>query len=339
VSGSGLDQSLGATTEREIRSMPALWRLLADRLDDEAVSLAASLEGASSVTFLGCGSAYISGQTAVELLRTAGLPAKAEVASDYVLRPGAPRDAGAVAIAVSRSGATNETCEAVEAFRARTNGAVVAVTCRPSSPLAALADRTIGLAEADEQAVPQTRSVSAFLVLWTLLAGRLGGEDCRDAIVAAADRIDGVAEGLWPRLEEVARGERFVLLGAGAGHRLAEEAALKLTEMGRVPSWAWRALEYRHGPLEALDEHTTVVGPIGVDLAPADLAAVEEAATAAGASVDVAVLVAPVPPAAGLLAQLYALHALSLLAARANGRNADTPTQIRPFVDDVDLSG
>jgi glucosamine--fructose-6-phosphate aminotransferase (isomerizing) len=318
--------------------MPALWRRLADPLDDEATSLATLLKGASSVTFFGCGSAHITGQTAVELLRTAGLHARAEVASDYVLRPGAPRDGDAVAIAVSRSGATNETCAAVEAVRARTNGRVIAVTCRPSSPLAALADRTIGLAEADEEAVPQTRSVSAFLGLWTLLAGRLGGEDRREAIVAAADRIDGVADRLWPQLEEVARGARYVLLGAGAGHRLGEEAALKLTEMGRVPSWAWRALEYRHGPLEALDERTTVVGPIGVDLAPADLAAVQEAAAAAGASVDIAALVAPVPPAAGLLAQLYALLALSLLAARANGRNADAPTQIRAFVDDVDLT-
>jgi glucosamine--fructose-6-phosphate aminotransferase (isomerizing) len=337
MSGPALDPALGAATEREIRSIPALWRRLADRLHDEAAWLSASLEGASSVTFLGCGSAYISGQTAAELLRPAGVHATAEVASDYVLRPGAASDGRAVAIAVSRSGETSETCAAVEAFRARTKGTVVAATCRPASRLAGLADRTIGLPEADEKVVPQTRSVSAFLMLWTLLAGVLEGEDRREAIVRAAGRIDAVADALWTQLAQSAQSSRYVLLGGGAGHRLGEEAALKLTEMGRVPAWAWRALEYRHGPLEALDDRTTVVGPLGVELSPAEHAAVQEAAGTAGAVVDVGALVGPVPPAAGLLAQLYSLFALSLLAARAGGRDADAPALIRAFVDDVDL--
>jgi glutamine---fructose-6-phosphate transaminase (isomerizing) len=260
------------------------------------------------------------------------------VASDYVLRPRASSDARAVAVAVSRSGETSETCAAVEAFHARAKGTVVAATCRPESRLAALADRTIALPEADEEVVPQTRSVSAFLVLWTLLAGALEGEDRREAIVEAAGRIDVVAAELWAALARSARGARYVLLGGGAGHRLGEEAALKLTEMGRVPAWAWRALEYRHGPLEALDDRTTVVGPLGVGLARAENAAVEEAAATAGGFVDVAALVGPLPPAAALLAQLYPLMALSVLAARANGRDADAPAQIRAFVDDVDLS-
>jgi hypothetical protein len=65
---------------------------------------------------------------------------------------------------------------------------------------------------------------------------------------------------------------------------------------------------------------------------------VAEAAAGAGFAVDVAALVGPVPAGAELLAQLYGVHALSLLAARAKGRDADAPSQIRAFVDDVELT-
>jgi glucosamine--fructose-6-phosphate aminotransferase (isomerizing) len=334
-----LDAGLGSITEREIRSMPEVWRRLAGRLDDEAQSLAASLADAPPVVFLGCGSGHLSGQTAVEVLRPAGVRATAVVASDFVLRPGqVARDPRAVGIAVSRSGETSETCAAVEAFRERTGGRVVAITCRSASRLAQLADTTIAVPEADEEAVPQTRSVSAFLLFWVLLAGRVSGGSHREAALAAADRIDAVSGELWPRLAEATDAEHYVLLGGGAGHHLGEEAALKFTEMGRVAAWAWRALEYRHGPLEALDARTAVVGPLGVDLAPAERAAVAEAAAGAGCAVDVAALVGPVPAPAQLLVQLYAVHALSLLAARAQGRDADAPSQIRAFVDDVELA-
>jgi glutamine---fructose-6-phosphate transaminase (isomerizing) len=335
-----LDSGLGPVTEREIRSMPEVWRRMAPRLAGEAQALATVLDDASSVVFLGCGSGYLSGRTAVAVLRQAGVQATAVVASDFVLRADriGSEPQRAVAIAVSRSGETSETCAAVLAFRERTGGRVVAVTCRPQSRLARLADTTIAVPEADEEAVPQTRSVSAFLLLWMLLAGRASAQEHQEAVGAAADRIDAVAGDLWPRLAEACGAERYVLLGGGAGFHLGEEAALKLTEMGRVPAWAWRALEYRHGPLEALDDRTAVVGPLGTDLAAAERAAVDEAATGAGWALDVAALVGPVPAPARLLVQLYAVHALSLLAARAHGRDADAPSQIRAFVDDVELA-
>lgn len=345
MSSAALDGRLGSITEREIRSMPVVWRQLADRLDAEATSLAALVAASPVVVFLGCGSGHLSGRIAVDLLRPVGVPARAEVASDYVLRP--VRDAAerashdgarALAIAVSRSGETSETCAAAEAFRQRTGGRVIAVTCRPDSRLARLADMTIAVPEADEEAVPQTRSVSAFLLLWILLAGRASGEDHRGAVLAAADRLSVAADEVWTRLAELTGAERYVLLGSGAGQPLGEETALKMIEMGRVAAWAWRALEYRHGPLEALDDRTAVIGPLGSDLAPAEHAAVGEAAGAAGFSLDIAALVGPVPRPGELLVQLYALHVLSLLASRARGRDADAPTQIRAFVDDVELA-
>jgi hypothetical protein len=108
-------------------------------------------------------------------------------------------------------------------------------------------------------------------LLWLLLEGRVRGEDRLHAVRTIGARIDAATPEVWARLTEVARAERYVLLGGGAGHRLGEEAALKFIEMGRVPAWAWRALEYGHGPLKALDERTAVVGPLGASLAEVDV--------------------------------------------------------------------
>ena len=328
---------LGAITESEIRSMPAVWRAVVDRLDEEARELASTLERASSITFVGCGSAYLLSAMTAELLRSTGVAATAAVASDFVLRPepAAESDPHPVLVAFSRSGATTETRAAVEAFRARSGGTTIAITCRPESGLARQADRAIAIPEADERAVPQTRSVGAFLLLSLLVAARLAGRDILPSVLATADWLEERAEDIWQTLTTYSAARGFVLLGAGVGFPLAGEAALKLTEMGRVPAWAWRALEFRHGPLEMLDDRIVVVGPIGTELDDTEDAAVREAGVRAGRLIDVPALSVDAP--LSVLAQLYVLHALALLASRARGRNADAPGQIRAYVDDVHL--
>jgi glutamine---fructose-6-phosphate transaminase (isomerizing) len=330
---------LGPITESEIRSMPAVWRRTLDRLDEEARQLAALIRVSSSITYVGCGSGHLAGVAAVELLRDAGVAAMSPVASDYVLRPpvATERDQRPLLVAFSRSGETTETHAALEAFRARTNGCTVAVTCRPGSALAKLSDRTVAIPEADERAVPQTRSVSAFLLFSVLVAARLAHADVRVQVRTAADALERRANDIWDALSSSSSAQSYALLGSGVGYPLATEAALKLTEMGQVPASAWRALEYRHGPIEALNRRTAVIGPLGVALDAAEDLAVRDAATRAASLVDPVALAGSANEPGAPLMQLYVLHALALLAARSRGRDADAPEQIRAFIDDVHL--
>ena len=84
-------------------------------------------------------------------------------------------------IAVSRSGTTTETVEAVNAFRARNGGKVIAITCDDSTPLGE-ADVCLAAAEAQEESIAQTRSFTSMTVLAQALAGHLSGQDDFDML-------------------------------------------------------------------------------------------------------------------------------------------------------------
>ncbi|WP_238579484.1 hypothetical protein [Demequina lutea] len=155
-----------------------------------------------------------------------------------------------------------------------------------------------------------------------------------------AQATDAAADHLWSTLSDLAAdGDGQVLLGSGLGYVLAREAALKMVEMGRVPAWAYRTLEYRHGPLEALAPGTTLVGAFGDDLTEAELTAVAEAARATNRHFDIQVVIPQQAGPVGMLAQLYAAHAYSLLLSRRRGFDADRPANIREHVGDIWLKG
>lgn len=335
---------LGVHTEAEIRSMPQVWRTLAPPVH-AAVSELVETVTRAPVLLLGAGSGYLAANFGQILLERAGLRARAHTSSDFVQRPPVScldlsgSTPPPVAIALSRSGETSETLSALRAFRRRGGGTMVAMTCRPESALAREADVVIDLSVADELAVPQTRSVSALWLSLLLLGGLCEGKDQLTRVMAAAEVTDSAADDLWVRLSALAAsGDGQVLLGSGLGYVLAREAALKMVEMGRVPAWAYRSLEYRHGPLEALAPGTTLVGAFGDDLTEAELSAVAEAADATNRLFEIQRVVPHQAGPAGMLPQLYAAHAYSLLLSRRRGRDADKPSNIREHVPDVWLT-
>jgi glucosamine--fructose-6-phosphate aminotransferase (isomerizing) len=52
---------------------------------------------------------------------------------------------------------------------------------------------------------------------------------------------------------------RFVFLGAGPAHGIAWEAMLKMTEMAQRMAVAYHPLEFRHGPVAAVEPGTMAV--------------------------------------------------------------------------------
>jgi glutamine---fructose-6-phosphate transaminase (isomerizing) len=252
---------LGAITEREIRSQPHVWRAVLDRLAEHSEEITGLLSQADNVLLVGCGSSYYGSVATAELLRRGGVAALPLTSGEYVQRPPAgraSRDGDQLLIAFSRSGRTSETREAVEVFRQRhPTGTAIAVTCDPDSPLAERAHQPILIPEAQEEAIPQTRSVSAFWLLALLVSARLRGIDARASVIHAADWILRREESLWEQLAGGIEGfQRVVLLGGGIGFALAHEANLKMMEMAGADSWGYLTLEFRHAPLEVIDERT-----------------------------------------------------------------------------------
>lgn len=334
---------LGAITEREIRSQPHVWRSVLDRLADDADELTGLLRGAGDVVLVGCGSSYYGAVATAELVRRGGLAALPIASSDYVQRPRAGRalpDRDRLLVAFSRSGRTSETCEAIDVFRQRhPAGTAIAVTCDPESPMAERAHQAIVIPEAQEEAIPQTRSVSAIWLLALLVGARLRGIDARPDVTRAADWILQREETLWKQLAAAIDGfQRVMLLGGGIGFALAHEANLKVTEMARADSWAYLTLEFRHSALEVIDERALLVAPLGEEATTAETEAIEEAARFAGARLDVPALLELPPGPGAVLGQLYALHAVALLIARSAGRDCDVLDRLERFVETRSLA-
>jgi glutamine---fructose-6-phosphate transaminase (isomerizing) len=222
------------------------------------------------VIVTGAGSSFHIAQVAAAAMATlCRLPAAAAPLSEVLLRPRGVFATGDTAdqpvVAVSRSGTTTEALDVIRTVRERDHP-TLAVTCRPDSAVSGLADATLAVPDADEQAVVMTRSFAALSTLLMRLGARLGDR-------AFADDLDRLPSS-WPETEpHVERAvelaaeapSRVVILGGGAAYGLACEATLKLTETSRIPAAAYHPLEFRHGPIAVCEPGVLVVGVLGGD--------------------------------------------------------------------------
>ena len=92
-------------------------------------------------------------------------------------------------VAISRSGETTETVDAVRLFRKRTNGRIFGITCNSHSSLVEHLDQVLTLDAAKEISLAQTRSFSNMTLVLQALAGQLSGCD-------SAKELNGMPEAL-----------------------------------------------------------------------------------------------------------------------------------------------
>jgi len=294
---------------------------------------------AGSIVITGAGSSFYIAQVAAAAMRElCGLPAQAVPLSEVLLRPNSvfarSDHANQPVVVVSRSGTTTEALDVVRSVRDHGHH-TLAVTCRPGSEMAAIADTALAVPEADEEAIVMTRSFAALATLLMRLGTRLG--DAR----FAAD-LDSLPA-RWPetslhveRAFELAseNPSRVVILGGGAAFGIANEAVLKLTETSQVPASAFHPLEFRHGPISVCEPGVLVVGILGGSAEAEERRVLEECA-ALGATTWV---LGPEGPGADLgeIARLplvlHALQALALGVAVRRGRDPESPRHLGQVV-------
>jgi fructoselysine-6-P-deglycase FrlB-like protein len=107
--------------------------------------------------------------------------------------------------------------------------------------------------------------------LWRAHLGHDIGELADDAEIALAEALRSahLGAGTGPAggdgSGELGSFRQFVFLGRGAGAALASEAALKFREAALSWSEAYPAMEFRHGPISVIGEHTLVRAIGGLD--------------------------------------------------------------------------
>jgi len=319
----------------------------------------ATVRAIQRVVFVACGTAYhasMLGKTMVE--RLAGLPAEADLASEYRYRD-AIAGPETLVVAVSQSGETADTIGAVKAARLK-GCPIITITNAVGSALAREATGTIYMHAGPEIGVASTKAFSTMIVAVYLLGLWLGRQ--RDAITAedVRKRIRDLVE--IPRLVEqtleldakvaalarhLSHATDFLYLGRGVQYPIALEGALKLKEISYIHAEGYAGGEMKHGPIALIADGLPVVA-----LAPRAasyermLGNLEEARARDGQVIAIvhqgdkliaskAQHVIEIPPAAELLAPLITVIPLQLLAyhvAVRRGCDVDQPRNLAKSV-------
>ena len=257
----------GQHTWTEITGQPEAWRATLGAFTADRTALEDFLNQTdfAQILVVGCGSTHYLAQTAAAILtRRTRTPAHALPSSELWLFPSTASPDRTLLLAVSRSGMTTETLRALERFRETHGGSVLTITCYPQSPLAQQADFALVAPDAQEKSITQTRSFTSMLLLTQALTAALARDE---DMLERLHRLPDVLEDLVDRLGDLPQRlgtdqdiERFFFLGGGPLYGLAKEAMLKTKEMSLSYAEAYHPLEFRHGPMSMVDEHTLVVG-------------------------------------------------------------------------------
>ncbi len=337
-------------TLSEILTQTDAWQEALDKtLGHHAQRLRALTGNASYVLFTGCGSTYYLSLAASALFQSlTGRPARGVPGSELALNPETVLDdRPTLLVALSRSGATDETLRAVDQFRHLKGGPVLAITTRADQPLAAKADEAIVLEKGREKSVVQTRSFAAMYVATVALAALAADDNALlDALPMLPEVGQRIVETAGSRVQAIAANtqiKQFFFLGSGPLYGLACEGSLKLKEMSLTVSEPFHFLEFRHGPMSMVDEHTALVGLLSERNRPHEQAVLEDMARLGGRfltlgeeDVHIAFRSHLPEPARGVL-YLPPLQLLGYYRAVARGLNPDHPRHLNAVVH-LDLS-
>jgi fructoselysine-6-P-deglycase FrlB-like protein len=202
--------------------------------------------------FVGMGSSRFAALDAAACLRAAGRDAHAELAS---AAGGSPGGRDSLVIAISASGRTKDVLAAAERYH-RTSF-VLAVTARPTSPLATSADAVVPLIGArNETAGIASRTyratVSALALLVAEAEPALEPSGIDAAVPALAALVAGRDAWLGAAADALDGGRVIHVLGDGLRSGALEQAALMLREGPRLPAIAFDTGDWLHSGLYTL---------------------------------------------------------------------------------------
>jgi glutamine---fructose-6-phosphate transaminase (isomerizing) len=222
------------------------------------------LEDYTDILITGCGSSHHLAMCAsfgwTEML---GRPVVAVASSElahfpehYLIRGSKP-----LVIAISRSGDTTEVRLAVERLTHEYGARSLAITSDGGS-LGNACDAEIVFDECIERSMVMTQAFTCILVGLYLIVDSATGESRAGEISLLPRLINDAIQWTESDIRSLAEDEnisRFFFLGSGLMKGLADECALKLTEMALDTALSYRTLEFRHGPKATLNSSDNVI--------------------------------------------------------------------------------
>ncbi len=222
------------------------------------------------IVIVACGTSWHAGLVGRHILEDlARIPVSVEYASEYRYRRQV-RLPGTVTIAISQSGETADTLEALRAAKAAGSRALGLVNV-VGSTIAREADGGIYLHAGPEIGVASTKAFTSQVVALLLLGLYLGRQRGLPAeqgrrLVAQLVRLPELVEralAVEPQVRTLAQryadAQNALYLGRGANFPVALEGALKLKEISYIHAEGYPAAEMKHGPIALIDENMPVV--------------------------------------------------------------------------------
>ncbi|MBV9095297.1 MAG: SIS domain-containing protein [Streptosporangiaceae bacterium] len=332
----------GAVMAAEMAEQPGRLAALLSRAGEIAGAVREVLpDPLAGTVLIARGSSDHAATTGRYLLELAtGRPVASASPSLYTMYGARTDFTGFLVIGVSQSGRTPEIARSLQAARAA-GGRTIAVTNDGESPLAQTADLTVCLDAGPERAVPATKTVTAELAAFALIAEAAGsvgfGPQVRDQLpghVAAVLDDPGPAREVagW-----LAGKNRLVTVARGLLYGAAAEAALKIEETTSLFATGYSAADLRHGPIAVASTQLPVLAFAHPGPAAADMAELAADLRDRGADVRLAGPVgasalpwpAQAPEVAAPVLAVVRAQQLALALARQLGRDPDRPPGLR----------
>ncbi|MBB6063393.1 glucosamine--fructose-6-phosphate aminotransferase (isomerizing) [Thermosipho japonicus] len=195
--------------------------------------------------FVGCGSSFNLSLTASLILEKFGVKSKVLTGGKVITFNYVPDvDVG---IFISRTGESTETVKAAEIFKKK-GVYTIGITCEKETTLEKVCDETFVFDFLHEESIVMTGS---FVAILHFLVKRY-------SIVEKASKILEESEKFIENLD-LKKYNHFIFLGFDEEYGISKEGALKMQEMARQFVEFHEPLEYRHGPVSRISEHSLVV--------------------------------------------------------------------------------
>jgi glucosamine--fructose-6-phosphate aminotransferase (isomerizing) len=233
-------------TERVIYEQFPFWQ--------DALSIDLPKVTASTVVVVGCGTSFYLAQVIAAAFNLSGRNALAVPGAEWARRRHAylADQTDLCLIALSRSGESTETVQAVDVSRAA-GLPTIALTCEEKSSITRAAATVVYINTHPDEGIVMTSSASLMLMAGLRMAGVTLDSSVVEAAKAGLAAMDA-------SVGDIVKDRRhFVYLGAGPFYGVATEGSLKLQEMSISYSQAFHPMEYRHGPISLVDDKTLVV--------------------------------------------------------------------------------
>lgn len=229
------------------------------------IDVAPDLKNAERIIIVGCGTAYYAGLVGEYLVESlAKIPVEVELASEFRYR-NPVIEKNTVVLAISQSGETIDTLEAMREGKRR-GALTLGIVNVVGSTIARETDAGVYNHAGPEIGVASTKAFISQLVVLTLFALHLGrdrgmtledGKEIIKSLQSLSEKvktIQSTKEEIGKIAEKYKNMRDFLFIGRKVNYPTALEGALKLKEISYVHAEGYSAGEMKHGPLAMIDE-------------------------------------------------------------------------------------